>query len=229
MVACWRSPTWLYFSYDLDSQTFPDDNPSMGKVILLTGAPGTGKSTLRRALGSCITDLQHIDYGELLLRRKEQEGIVLRYEELREQSASVISSKDVSETDEWVATEIARLSMKCDVIIDSHALTREDYGFRAIPYSARQLDAIKFDAIIALRCDPEILITRVAADSGGRRGLTIELAREIQILQEALGLDYAVASGCTAFVIDTSERTAEEVRAVAIRILKQIGANVSKE
>lgn len=201
----------------------------MGKVILLTGAPGTGKSTLRRSLESYIPRLQHFDYGELLLRRKEQEGTLLRYEELREHSSSVINAKDVSDTDEWVAAEIGRLRTKCDVIVDSHALTREEYGFRAIPYSLRQLDAIKFDAIIALRCDPEILIARVAVDPGGRRGLSAELAREIQTLQEALGLNYAVASGCTAFVIDTSDRTAAEVRAVAVRILKQIGANVSEE
>ena len=201
----------------------------MGKVILLTGAPGTGKSTLRQSLESCIPSLQHFDYGELLLRRKEQEGIQLSYEQLREQSASVITPEDVSNTDEWVAAEIGRLRATCDVIIDSHALTREDYGFRAIPYTVHQLNEIQFDAIIALRCDPEILITRVAADPKGRRGLTVELAREIQVLQEALGLHYAVASGCTAFVIDASERTAAEVRALAVRLLRQIGANVSKE
>jgi len=180
-------------------------------------------------LKSSITGLQHFDYGELLLRRKKQEGIVLRYEELREQSSAVVSSKDVSDTDEWVASEIARLRATCDVIIDSHALTREEYGFRAIPYSTRQLDAIKFDAIVVLRCDPQVLITRVSADPRGRRGLTIELARDIQVLQEALGLHYAVVSGCTAFVIDTTERTAEEVRIVAVRLLKQLGAKVSTE
>jgi adenylate kinase len=198
----------------------------MGKVVLLTGAPGTGKSTLRRSLESCIPGLQHFDYGELLLRRKKQQGIQLRYDELREQSSSVISSKDVADTDDWVAAEIGRSRVRSDVIIDSHALTREEYGFRAIPYSVHQLDAIKFDAIIALRCD---LIARVAADRGGRRELSVELAREIQTLQEALCLHYAVGCACTAFVIDTSKQTAEEVSAVAARILKQIGVNVSNE
>lgn len=201
----------------------------MGKVILLTGAPGTGKSTLRRSLESCIPGLQHFDYGELLLRRKEQQGLSLRYDEMREQSSSVISSQDVSDTDEWVVAEIGRLKATCDVIIDSHALTHEEYGFRAIPYSARQLVTMQFDAVITLRCDPEVLIARVAANPGGRRELSVELAREIQTLQEALSLHYAVACGCTAFVIDTSNRTAAEVRSVATSLLRKIGANVSNE
>lgn len=199
----------------------------MGKVILLTGAPGTGKSTLRRSLEPFITGLQHFDYGELLLRRKEQQGSILSYSELREQSSSVITSTDVSDTDEWVIAEITRLRSMSDVIIDSHALTREEYGFRAIPYSARQLEAVKFNAVLTLRCDPAVLIARVAADPGGRRELSIELAREIQMLQESLCLQYAVACGCTAFVIDTTERTPMEVRDVALRILKRIGANIS--
>jgi len=201
---------------------------TMGKVTLLTGAPGTGKSTLRRSLEPCIEGLQHFDYGELLLRRKERQGSILSYSELREQSSSVISPTDVLDTDEWVIAEITQLRATSDVIIDSHALTREEYGFRAIPYSMRQLDAINFDAVLALRCDPEVLIARVAADRGGRRELSVELAREIQTLQEALCLHYAVACGCTAFVIDTTKRTTVEVKEVALDILRGIGANVSK-
>jgi adenylate kinase len=170
--------------------------------------------------------LQHFDYGELLLRRKERQGSVMTYDKLREESASVIGTVDVVSTDEWVIAEIAKLRIANDIIIDSHALTREEYGFRAIPYSTRQLEALKFDAILTLRCDPDVLIARVAADRGGRRELSVELAREIQTLQEALCLHYAVACACPAFIIDTSLRTQAEVREVALHVLKGIGANI---
>jgi adenylate kinase len=199
----------------------------MGKVVLLTGAPGTGKSTLRDSLEPCIPGLQHFDYGELLLRRKEQQGVSLSYSELREQSSSVITPADVSNTDEWVVAEIARLRTASDVIIDSHALTREEYGFRAIPYSARQLEAVKFDAVLVLRCDSEVLIGRVAADPGGRRELSVELAREIQTLQESLCLQYAVACACTTFIIDTTKRTPAGVKEVALQILSKVGVSVN--
>jgi adenylate kinase len=42
----------------------------MGKTVLLTGAPGVGKTTLRNALAGRFPALQAFDYGKLLLERK---------------------------------------------------------------------------------------------------------------------------------------------------------------
>lgn len=196
--------------------------------MLLSGAPGTGKSTLRRSLEPFVSGLQHFDYGELLLRQKAQQGSVLTYDELREQSASVISPHEVSDTDEWVIAEIARLRKTSDVIIDSHALTREEYGLRAIPFSSHHLSTLQLDALLLLRCDPEALLARVAADRGGRREMSVELAREIQLLQESLCLNYAVLCACTFYAIDTTDKTAAEVKTAALIILSKIGMKVTK-
>jgi hypothetical protein len=77
-----------------------------------------------------------------------------------------------------------------------------------------------------LRADPDELIARAKHDSGGRRELTMELARGIQILQESLCLTYALVCACPAFVIDSTHLNAQEVADAAMKILTQVGIAV---
>jgi energy-coupling factor transporter ATP-binding protein EcfA2 len=72
-----------------------------GKVVLLTGAAGTGKSTLSRLAESAIPNLKKIDFGQLLLELKREQGYSeLTYEELRTRSAEIVTSEDVRITDQ---------------------------------------------------------------------------------------------------------------------------------
>jgi adenylate kinase len=199
----------------------------VNKVILLTGAPGTGKSTLRRGLAERVSGLHAFDYGSLLLLRKQREGAELSYEQLREKSAEIISSEDVHSTDDAVVAEITRLRSRSDIIIDSHALTRELFGFRAIPFSGQHLRQLDLSCILIIRCDPDILVARTNKAPEGRRSLTVELAREIQILQAALGLSYASTCGCPLFMIDSTSLSEDQVLEAAVGILAQIGCSVS--
>jgi len=133
----------------------------MGKVVLLTGAPGVGKSTLRGALAKRLSGLQAFDYGMLLLKRKKGHGITIPYSELREKSSAIVTPADVGSVDDWVIGRVSELRQHSDVVLDSHALTAEQYGLRAIPFSADQLRQLKLDAVLVLRCEPATLLKRI--------------------------------------------------------------------
>jgi adenylate kinase len=191
----------------------------MGRVFLLTGPPATGKSTLRQNLVARMPGLTAFDYGQLLLKQKSSLGVELSYEELREQSSHVVTPSNVTSLDEEVISEVSRLRLSSDVILDSHAVTREPYGFRAIPFSLSQLTRLSFDAVIVLRCDVDVLLARMEKDRGGRRSVTPELAREHQLLQEGVGVSYAIACGCPVFILDTTALTKDEVAKAAQNLL----------
>jgi adenylate kinase len=195
----------------------------MGKVVLLTGAPGVGKSTLRSALSRRVPGLQAFDYGELLLERKAAEGVQIEYQELREKSSGLISPADVGSVDDWVIKRISELRQHSDVVLDSHALTAETYGLRAVPFSAGQLQRLKLDAVLVLRSDPAVLLRRAQQKPDGRRDVPEDLMRELQILQSSVGISYAIACGCPIFFIDTTQRGQEEVVEVAMAVLATVG------
>jgi adenylate kinase len=197
---------------------------TLGRVILLTGSPASGKSSLRKGLLDAFEDVVGVDYGQELLAMKEEEGLKLTYEALRQHSATVIQRDHVFALDERVIARVQALRQNSTLVLDSHAVTRESYGFRAIPFSATQIQRLAPDDIIVLRCDPEITLARIQADGAGRRPVTIELAREHQTLQEAIALSYAIQAGCPIHIIDTTSKNQEEVLHEASSIISDLGA-----
>ncbi len=196
----------------------------MGIVVLLTGSPATGKSTLRKALTKMFTNVVEIDYGQELIAAKErQHGTSLTYRELRQMSADVIHSGDVATLDEQIIARISELRPSASIIIDSHAVTRETYGFRAIPFSISQVQRLAFDCVILLRCNPVTTLMRLKNDADGRQNVTEELAREHQTLQEAVALNYAITSGSPIFILDTSDGSQDVIVQQASKILVGLG------
>lgn len=197
----------------------------MGKVVMLTGSPASGKSTLRRSLLTAFSNLVGVDYGEELLRIKAEQGHSLTYGALRTGSGQIVQPVDVTNLDEHVISLIQRQRHEKDFLLDSHAVTRESYGFRAVPFSAEQLQRLNFDIIVVLRCDPEITVARIAKEADGRRDVTIELAREHQAMQESLALLYSVLCGCPIYVFDTGVLDATAVFTAVVELLSSRGLN----
>ena len=195
-----------------------------GKVVLITGAAGTGKSTLSRSLLRAARPFTRIDYGQLLLEHKAKEyGHQMTYEELRRDSAAVITPADVLAVDEWVIEQLPKWRSETNILIDSHPVTKESFGFRVTPYSANQVVRIAFDVVIVLVGDPAKLALRIEANPEGRPAVTeFQVGFQVQ-LQAVMASLYAVTCARPCFAIDTTELNPEQVLGAVLSLLQESG------
>jgi hypothetical protein len=67
--------------------------------------------------------------------------------EIREQSSRVITREDVMAVDTKLIDEVTAKRGTHDILIDSHPVTKEPYGFRLTPFKVEQVKAFSPDAI----------------------------------------------------------------------------------
>ena len=184
-------------------------------VIYLTGAPATGKSTTAAALANEVGAIR-LSYGELLTEQLSDK--VADQTELRSRSSGVITPSDVERADLVMIERIRTLRETSMVVVDSHALTFESFGFRAVPYSADQLRSIGYTWIICLYASPSVLRARIVANPGGRPLPSDEDLMRHEQLQASLALAYAHTLGIPVAFIDSGV----ELKTVTGRILQLV-------
>lgn len=176
-------------------------------ALYLTGVPGVGKSTVARALES-TTGAVRLSYGEILTGNLRDR--VADQAELRNRSAEVISADDVRLADEFVATTVRAAAGRRNVVVDSHALTAESYGLRAVTYTPKALADLPFTHVVCLVAPVEVIERRVAVRSDGRRVQDQHDLGMHASLQANLALTYSFVLGVpVAFV--RSDRAESEV------------------
>jgi len=197
----------------------------MGKVILLTGAPATGKTTLAKLMEKTFY-IRRVDFGSLLLDLKKERGVKgITYAHLREQSSRLVSAQEVSYLDVVLIEKIEKWKKHTNVVIDSHAVTKEFFGFRSTHFSFDNLKRLRLDAILVLYCNPEELIRRIGDNPEGRPLLNKEAIYRHMYLQESLALIYGVATGCPVYFLDTTDVMPSELLNRVTRILEDIRIN----
>ncbi len=195
-----------------------------GKVVLITGAAGTGKSTLVETVLQRARPFKRLDYGQLLLEHKaRQAGITMTYDELRRDSAGVITPADVFAVDEWVIEQLPTWRAETNIIIDSHPVTKESFGFRVTPYSLAQVTRIGFDAIVVLVGEPRSLADRISARPQGRPTVSAFQAGFQVQLQAAVAAIYSIICERPCFAIDTTELDPECVVETVLDLLEKAG------
>jgi len=176
------------------------------KVIYLTGSPATGKTSLCHALKAEIEKLEIVSYYKLVKEYySEKYGFEFEHEEMRRVSSQKITPDDIYNIDEWMISRLEFLRQSANIIIDSHAVTREAYGFRAVPFRTELLLRMKLDFIVSLYASPDIICKRINDNPEGR---IVTSKEEISVhigLQNALALSYSTTADCHIYFLNSQQ------------------------
>ena len=176
----------------------------MPKVIYLTGAPASGKSTTAQLLAEKVPELLVWEYGARLTEHviARSRGVSSQTD-LRAQSASVVTPEDVAEVDRELISFLESNRVDRHVLIDSHPVTKESYGFRVTAFSIEQLTRLAPDEVWVLYASPEETRRRIAKEDGGRPLVDEEEARMRTALQASVAATYGVIVGRPVYLFDT--------------------------
>ncbi|HEY4217889.1 MAG TPA: ATP-binding protein [Gemmatimonadaceae bacterium] len=173
-------------------------------VLYLTGAPASGKSTLSATLRERLPNLAVFEYGAQLTAYLSKKRAGLQQEELRRRSADIASRADIEAVDKMLLTFAAKERLSTPVVIDSHAVTKESYGFRVTPYSLVGFQRLKPTMIVMLYTDPAITLQRIKADPAGRPMITNWEAGLHTGLQASVAVTYSIAVGVPLYLFDAA-------------------------
>ena len=90
------------------------------------------------------------------------------------------------------------------VIIDSHAVTKERYGYRVTPYSLKEFQRLGPTQIWVLYTAPNMAVQRIAKNAQGRPHITEEEARFHTHLQASVAITYGMHLGTAVHFFDSS-------------------------
>ncbi len=99
-------------------------------------------------------------------------GGPLGQDDLRQQSSKVITPEDIEALDSALLKRVGELRSRTNVVIDTHAVTKDPYGFRVTPFSLQRFGELRPTKIVVLYTSPEVAISRIRADPGGRPMMT---------------------------------------------------------
>lgn len=172
----------------------------MGKVVYLTGVPASGKSTVATQLERELPQTLVFRFGTELTKLI-QERTIIDQEGLRTRSAHLVLPEDVSEIDERAVTFAHLYRQTHNVIIDTHALTNEAFGFRMTPLSSGRIADLSPDFLVTLIVEPEEIQRRISADPKGRPQLSIYQLWQQSELQNFIPATYSIICGVPAYFL----------------------------
>lgn len=170
------------------------------RIVYITGFPAVGKSTLSSKMKTLRPDdIEVVSYGQLLMSLRGDDAPLSM---LRKSPASKVDENLVRQAD----AELKRLVDESSgvVLIESHAVTVEEYGFRVIPFTSEAFDALGFTDILLLFDSPQRILQRTKDNPEGRPVLPVETISFAQGIQASVAFEYAMKAAVPLYCLDMS-------------------------
>jgi adenylate kinase len=186
------------------------------KVVYVTGAPAAGKSSTLRLLAEVVPEILVWEYGARLTEFLQDKSSEIKTQsQVRTNSAKVVTPADVAELDEHLLAFVDQNRGRQPVIVDSHPVTKERYGYRITAFSLAQIQRLAPDEIWVFIASPTETRRRIESDAAGRPQVSEEDARFHTALQASVAATYGVLSNAAVYVFETAgprENLIEQLR-----------------
>jgi adenylate kinase len=199
----------------------PSKKRRNGKLVIVTGAPGVGKTTvLTAAIATCNergAAVQHVNYGDIMFKEAKAKGLANERDSMRRLSVKQQISLQLK-----AAKKISAMAYKGNVILDTHMFIRTPDGYMpGIPSWVGEL--LMPDATVLLEADPEDISKRRAKDAAIRTREEDSAAKvnEHQLLNRAGAAALSVQTGCTVTIAENREGAHLEAARVIADIFKR--------
>lgn len=133
-----------------------------------------------------------------------REKLITTQDDLRRESAVIITREDVQAVDERLV-ELANICRgQQTMVVDSHPVTIEKFGFRVTPFTKSQLYALAPDVIVCLYAKADSIIERISINAAGRplpSHYEIDLHTQLQCQVASI---YAIETGASLYYLDAT-------------------------
>ena len=185
-------------------------------IALITGAPGVGKTTTARNLAVMYGDrVETVSFGRLIYDRVTART-PMSYQEFRSAAASIVTAADLLAASDALAAHAAmpRHSGRW-LVVESHAVAREEFGWQANPDPPGTLARYSYDILVYLDAPADVILGRVRSDPGGRLSRGLRDITVLSAMQMAIAVSYAAGLGIPLNVIDADAPATAVTAAVA--------------
>jgi len=185
--------------------TMPNKATRKGRLVIVTGVPGVGKTTvLTAAMDLCKQrgiSVALVNYGNVMFEKAAKKGLVKARDEMRR-----LPVKDQVGLQLAAAKSISKTADKDNVILDTHMFINTPEGFMpGIP--SWVAESLRPDSIALLEADPIEISKRRQKDAAirAREADTPERITEHQMMGRSGASVISIQTGCTVAVAHNKE------------------------